>query len=202
MSFRVFLVIAFVVCSAQQVCAERVQWSTAQGGNGHWYEPVQSLGIDWWTAKAAAEAAGGYLATLTSRQEDEYVYSLIANDPLMWKYDGVISWHGPWIGGYQLLNSEEPAGGWQWVTGENWEYTNWLLYEPNNAVGGTEDRLQYFGRYEKSDTWNDMVAHGFYVNPGYIIEMDTYVVPEPVTLAGLFCGLAGLGAYVRRRCAA
>jgi hypothetical protein len=34
-------------------------------------------------------------------------------------------WDGPWIGGYQDSNASEPEGGWNWVTGEPWIYTNW-----------------------------------------------------------------------------
>jgi len=37
-----------------------------------------------------------------------------------------------WIGGFQA-GGPEPAGGWQWVTGEKWGWTNWSPGEPNDA---------------------------------------------------------------------
>src|SRR5262249_27254398 len=49
-----------------------------------------------------------------------------------------------WIGGYQDRGApdySEPAGGWRWVTGGKWDYTNWNGGEPNNYAGG-EDFLQ------------------------------------------------------------
>ena len=58
--------------------AEPVRWS----GNGHRYEVVVvPEGITWLDAKAAASARGGYLATLTSAEENRFVWSLIANQP-------------------------------------------------------------------------------------------------------------------------
>ena len=48
-----------------------------------------------------------------------------------------------WLGGFQDLTSpnySEPSGGWTWVTGEPWSYTNWFPGEPNNTGGG-EDYL-------------------------------------------------------------
>jgi hypothetical protein len=47
----------------------------------------------------------------------------------------------------------EPDGGWQWVTGEAFSYTNWRLGEPNN--NGDENRIQYFGDQAIAPTLND-----------------------------------------------
>ena len=56
--------------------AEPVRWS----GNGHHYGVVVvPEGITRLDAKAAASARGGYLATLTSAEENRFVWSLIAN---------------------------------------------------------------------------------------------------------------------------
>ena len=79
-----------------------------------------SIGI---TPKSAAEVRGGYLATITSAQENTFVHNLItANE--YWINVGVDS-RGPWLGGYQPAGSLEPAGGWTWVTGEAFVYQNW-----------------------------------------------------------------------------
>lgn len=44
------------------------------------------------------------------------------------KYWNIIdgNYNGLGIGGYQLLGSFEPSGGWVWVTGEKMNYTNWI----------------------------------------------------------------------------
>ena len=39
--------------------------------------------------------------------------------------------------GFQDLNDpmySEPGGGWKWITGEPWVYTNWLIGEPNRGL--------------------------------------------------------------------
>ncbi len=62
--------------------SEWVQWDVSSGGNGHWYKPVPGFpGITWTRANELAQAEGGYLATLTSAEEDAFVFSLVANDP-------------------------------------------------------------------------------------------------------------------------
>ncbi len=148
-------------------------------------------GITWDDAEAACEARGGYLATITSQAECDFAYSVVSGDNGFWRVDEYGSWTGPWLGGLQPPGSPEPAGGWQWVTGENWSYTHWTSGEPNN-MGGTENRLEFFGNPNKSSNWNDITnTIGLY---GYVFESNT---PEPATLALLAAG--GLGALLRRR---
>ena len=50
---------------------------------------------------------------------------------------------GPWVGGFQPAGSPEPAGGWQWVTGEPFSYANWLAGRPIN-FNGNNDVIVYF----------------------------------------------------------
>ena len=51
-----------------------IQWPAAAGGNDHYYEFIDNgSSISWTAAKAAAENRGGYLATLTSALEDNWV---------------------------------------------------------------------------------------------------------------------------------
>lgn len=160
--------------------AAPVQWS----GNGHWYEAVYVPdGIGWDAARLAAENAQGYLATSSSDAENAFIFDLIG-DPKFW-FLGV--WpaeysFGPWLGGWQIDDTQEPAGNWQWVTGELWTFANWAPGEPNNDLGW-EDRLHFFtnttpGILTPGSTWND--APGTNQLRGYIVEW-----PElPVGLEG------------------
>ena len=121
----VVLVVALVVVLGwgSGASAVPIEWTVASGGNGHFYEAVDlGTGISWNDAKTAAEAAGGYLATITSAGEDAWVGANLL--PLIVGTGG--GRLGPWLGGFQDTSSpfySEPDGGWAWVTGESWDYT-------------------------------------------------------------------------------
>jgi hypothetical protein len=189
-----------LVCAAAIANAAPVQWSTGAGGNGHWYEPVLvGSGITWSDAQAAAVTAGGYLATCTSDGEDQFVYSLIQDHDYWNFFDFYEIAAGPWIGGYQDTSDpsySEPAGGWKWVTGETWSYTNWGADQPDDTWPG-QCRLHYFYRYEWGAirAWDDaFLDDSTYVS--YVVEWDQNPVPEPASILAVLCGL---GALARRR---
>lgn len=153
-----------------------LQWPAAEGGNDHFYEAVATpFSIDWYSARYNAEQAGGHLATLTSAEENAFVFQLV-NSEEYWYSDGTSIW-GPWLGGVQQDGSAEPGGGWGWTTEESWGYTNWRSGEPNNQ-GGYEQHLQFFatgGR--RRNTWNDAYAYAF-PGPGYVIEYEDRYEPN------------------------
>jgi len=100
---------------------------------GHYYEVVTSEPLSWPEAKAAAESGTflgvhGHLATLTSGSESFWV-----EDHSWWALGGGSS--NCWIGGFQAEGSTEPDGGWQWVTGEPWDYTDWGSGKPDDLTG-------------------------------------------------------------------
>jgi len=107
-------------------------------GNGHFYQRIDTH--MWWDdAKIYCEDRGGYLATLSSQNEDQFVYNNLVINSIS---------HACWLGG----TDEVVEGTWQWITGETWNYTHWYSGEPNNC-GGAEDYLWiYQGR---NGTWND-----------------------------------------------
>ena len=121
-----------------------VQWQASQGGNDHWYA-MYSLGYPSTLQDAldAADRFGGTLATITSPQEQAFI-----NDAM----PATLLGGGTAIGLLQAADADEPAGGWQWATGEPLKWTNWAAGEPNN-FGGQED----VGLMYPDGTWNDGV---------------------------------------------
>ena len=152
-----------------EVNCDPTQWALESGGNGHWYQAV-SLSCDWETAYEICIQRGGHLATPTSEEENLLTFGLSLS---LWYMDGSDG-RGPWLGGYQLKGSDEPAEGWTWVTDESWVFTSWDCANPDNSGGGfNELYLDYSTRgflcgAEPKPTWNDANANR--VNPGFIIE--------------------------------
>ena len=164
-------------------------WPEAEGGNGHTYLGVKMpSGLTWEEAKVVAEELGGYLTTLTSGPENDWVYANIATEPCLWNAEA-----GPYIGGFQNHKSKEyrePGGGWEWVTGEPWGYENWDPAQPDNAPCGPgcpgEDFLHFWNpsaaQCPTCDTtppcgpnnaWNDI-----WLSDNW---MDTLIVEIPLT---------------------
>lgn len=174
--------LSFFLTSMSASAGPITAWSSGTGANGNSYQIVNvSGGITWADAKAAATTAGGYLATITSAEENAFIHTTlgVGTAPL-------------WLGGFQPAGSLEPAGGWGWDNGEAWGYTNWLNGEPNNG-GGVENALAFF--FNTSGQWNDAPSTYLYNDGGYVIEWSA--VPEPSTLILLSIGLMGL--CLRRR---
>ncbi len=144
-----------------------VQWRASQGGNGHFYMAVTApTGLSWDRAEVLAEMAGGYLVTITSAQENAFVFSLI-QDSVYWS-----GARGPWIGGRQLAD-QPPREGWQWVTGEPFTYTNWSPGEPNDSGGVDETRLEFSsGTAAVADTWSDQ-PDWWMGACSFVLEVDT-----------------------------
>ncbi|HKQ50664.1 MAG TPA: hypothetical protein VJZ71_21515 [Phycisphaerae bacterium] len=165
-----------------------VLWSSLNGGNDHYYERVDDLGLTWDQARVAAEnrtysGVDGYLATITSAAENGFIINNLGGAALI-KYS---------LGGFQISESQEPAGGWQWVTGEPWSYTNWAPGEPNNSGPfGPESALTFRGDVNPAiGLWND-VTQNHPLDGGYVVE---YPTPEPAT----FFMMCALVVTIRRR---
>lgn len=88
--------------------------------NGHNYCVLYLSDIlGWHEAESYCELRGGHLATITSSSEQSFIQSLIPSN------------QNYWIGG----TDEGHEGKWTWVTGEDWQYTNWCSNQPDNYSG-------------------------------------------------------------------
>jgi len=84
-------------------------------------------------ARSLAESAGGYLATLTSPEENAFAFRLVKDDRRFWfDCEGCEDVYGPSFGLYQQDGAAEPDGGWVWATGEPVAFTAWWPDQPDN----------------------------------------------------------------------
>ena len=105
-------------------------------GTGHWYQYLQYTPTLCWTASRDTSAArGGYLATVLTAEENNFIANLSPNTA--------------WLGGLEPNND----GTWVWITGEPWSYTSWAFGEPSNT-NGDEDYLA-IGGISGPLGWND-----------------------------------------------
>jgi hypothetical protein len=149
-----------------------VQWID----NGHYYLRVDVPGlINWNDAKLAAEGLTylgmqGHLVTLSSGAENLF----LTNHPELGNRDGGEDLlDAYWMGGYQLDGSSEPDGGWTWVTGEAFGYTNWGDGEPNNSPVYNENSIQFAHDFSATGKqWNDVFGALWFL-PGYVVEFES-----------------------------
>jgi hypothetical protein len=143
-----------VVSAASAQTTQAVEWKVSEGGNGHWYART-SDSMNWTQAQSLANALGGHLATIVTASENSFAKAL--NDR-----------RSCWLGGFQNRATAtyfEPAGGWEWVTGEAWTFSDWFAYQPDNWFG-VEDYLQFSIDGLGAIQWNDNALSESY--PGLI----------------------------------
>ena len=107
----------------------------------------------WSEAKDMCESIGGYIATITSPEEQQIIDRLNFDCKTMW------------IGMHRDNNNN-----WSWVTGEPFDYSNWADGEPNNFATN-QFPFENCGCINPSK-WND--CHGDNINAfsGFICEWD------------------------------
>lgn len=128
--------------------------------NGHYYYVYDVDTVtDWNMAQEYCEVQGGYLATITSPEEDAFLYSYITDAG----YSSVM------FG----LTDQEQTDDWHWVTGEKLSYQNWHPGEPNHQ-GGYEHYGMYYSK-NTDGTWNDGSGRG---GP-FLCEWGEYNVTTP-----------------------
>lgn len=103
---------------------------------GHYYL-LNLDALDWLAARKRCEKMGGHLVTISDAEENAFVEELCGGSDA-------------WFGG----TDAHKEGDWQWVTGEEMNFTDWLKGEPNNKYEN-ENALAF---YPKRRAWNDRVA--------------------------------------------
>lgn len=192
--------------SASAQTDQLVQWTTASGGNGHWYRYINSgniiQGFAFETARTAAEASTydglqGYLATVTSSAEQSFINEAFS---YLFAFGGVST---AWLG----ASDAAVEGEWRWLggpeAGQLTSYTNWLPGHPINGSGfeGYDQMVQYI-QAGSSTTYGWATLGPTDAALGYIIEYGNgpvTTVPEPATPLLLASGLVACGWMVRRR---
>lgn len=178
---------------------QEIRSFTDAAGRTHYYEPVyvKSGNLNWYQAAYLAEDAGAYLACPETEEENAFVFSLVNDGKYFWsfpeegKHYGISI--GPFLGGYQPEGSPEPDGGWIWLSGEPWEYSNWAVNlddgvidkdprdntQPNNS-GGSQPIMGFGEMNLPVPTWGDYMesvgTYGVTRGPGssygFIIEYE------------------------------
>lgn len=139
--------------------------------NGHYYYLYTGgIASSYDEALQYCKDKGGYLATLTSKEENDFVYSYILQQDCDSAYFG--------------LSDAANEGHWEWCTGEPLSYTNWHSGEPNGE-NSNEDYAMFY--YKFSDgSWNDGDFDGSTMNGGnaFICEWGDYSTQQPKSPAG------------------
>ena len=108
-------------------------------------------------ANRYAQALGGHLATITSKEENDYIISL--------KNKGAFTSKHCWLGATDL----DSEGTWKWCTGEEFSYSNWDVGQPDNYsdLYGTENYLEIW----ENGYWND-ANNCNTILKGFIVEIE------------------------------
>jgi len=176
--------LAGTVMNGSAASAAAVQFA----GNGHYYEVIAGQ-EDWNQAFSDAQALTnfgqhGYLATITSQAENDFVASLITT-----------AGFSAWLGG----SDAAAEGVWKWADGPEaghlLSYTNWAGGEPNNANGDEDSLMMYAG----SGLWNDLLHSYPGFQNGYVVEFNGAQTPLPPAILLFASALGGLGLVGWRR---
>jgi hypothetical protein len=132
--------------------------------NGHGYKRFDSEKT-WSEARAYCDSIYGHLATITTANENNFVFSQIG-----------IAGIDIWLGG----TDENSEGNWEWITGEPWSYTNWAAGQPDNCCGG-QDYLDFWAN--AVGQWDDNGLPLWDPEFAFICEWET----QQWTCNGMLC---------------
>ena len=133
-----------------------VQWTTASGGNGHWYQ-VATTPRTFFQARDWAVDNGGSLALIDSSQENQFLFQLVLSTTGSW------IGAGPFFGLFQDPSNpsfSEPNGGWIWVDGtpRSGRFDSFCGGQPDNAWGGQSLAVYWAPDGSPQSCWDDDIA--------------------------------------------
>ncbi|MBN2328676.1 MAG: hypothetical protein JXR73_16160 [Candidatus Omnitrophica bacterium] len=149
----VFFCIAIQTAAAQtdasstHILPEGLDWKY-NPANGHYYALFEST--TWYGAQSIAISFGGYLATINSEEENNWILENVTNNSVKFFIGLTFS--------YELNR-------WVWENNENLQYTNWRPGEPNNY-----DLNEYCTVVYEDGGWNDIKKDHIYNS---VIELES-----------------------------
>ena len=99
-------------------------------------------------ARDACSAAGGYLVAISSEAEDDFVHELLEADHWLGASDG-------------RSDGSEGVGDYEWLSGEDWDYSNWEDGQPNAVATNCPNEnsgsncFEHCAYQEESGGWID-----------------------------------------------
>ena len=125
--------------------------------NGHSY-CVLNLNASYKSAMAYCESLGGYMASINSRGENEFLFSYIKSCGLSNVYFGLY---------------DAGKRNWKWASKEKVSFTNWAKGEPSTA---SEKYAMFYSEY-KNGEWND--GHFYSGDTLFLCEWDRWASQLP-----------------------
>lgn len=108
------------------------------------YYTYYDIDCTWEEAKSMCEEMGGHLVTISSESEQEIVKYLL----------NAAERNSYWLGGYRSGES------FNWITGEDFSYSNWATGQPDNAMASEDALMMYRQTDDAWGTWNDLNSDG------------------------------------------
>lgn len=217
MKKNIFYIIACLLITSSAAFSEAVQWTRAQGGNGHFYDliQVQTTGfVDFFSASLEAQDTDvvdpvtmdpvlGRVATIESQGEQDFIMThvLSAFDPEM-----RLNYDYAWIGLTRAsFATGQTQGDYYWTTdpdnpSQRADYFNWAGGQPRAGEdfammilsGGDRGKWASSNFFPASaDTVTVLVEYNTNFTPS--------VIPVPPTFYSMALGLGGLLLMARKR---
>ncbi|MBN2036035.1 MAG: hypothetical protein JW768_04770 [Chitinispirillaceae bacterium] len=115
-----------------------------------WIEANEYANQQYYIDPASGITLQGHLVTITTSEEQEFVYRTFVSR----------EWTHAWLGAYRISDQGKVDENWVWVTGEQWDYTNWAPGQPERY---DEDRASIMNYTD--GTWHDY--GDYYYECGY-----------------------------------
>ena len=111
--------------------------------NGYIYK-IFTVSLSWFDAYTYCNELGGHLVTITSEEEQTFVETYMNSQSFSSR---------AWIGAYS------DSVKWQWITDEEFDYTNWSTNQPDKDQG-----TEFFAEinFVSFGSWNDVPPHNLW----------------------------------------